>query len=431
MHSEPESGDELVFLSPESEPEQEQEQDQKRQDTGASPQLRRSTRKRKSTIGEKSMTKGSSSKKKKTSPNKSPNMPKVPRSPVSAAGQQSQPTTQTTPKPAQAGQSFEALLLAMEGRITAKLEKASEASKEAANQAKLNSESLELLESRVDANEQCLMDALRESEKRLLAQVQARVEDVMQEKVKEMVDAQLHAAGFDQDLTAADLSLRHSVRQGDQDRTVQTTYAAAASAAPSQGERSVTVTTKESKREAKFWLARRSLRLWPIKDGTKEALHDYLKRRLRLEDDFIKDDLGEVTLVRPKEPRNKNKDEFIAIFENKHIRDTIKAAAHNLANSNDQAGMRLQVPDHLQKDFRALMNLSFDLKKKHPHLKRNVKFDEDEEGLFMDLKLKNDGEWQRVKPVHALAASKRRPNRTRSLGTEELESLLDVTDESS
>ena len=49
--------------------------------------------------------------------------------------------------------------------------------------------------------------------------------------------------------------------------------------------------------------------------------------------------------------------------ESKQIRDAVKASAANLANHRDTAGMRLHVPDHLQRDFRALMNLSFDLKK--------------------------------------------------------------------
>ena len=121
--------DEAVFLSPEWDPVQDKDQ-------GASPQLRRSARKRKSTT-EEELSKNS--KKKKSSPK----MPKVPRSPASGG----QPAQQS-----QQQQSFEALLLAMENRITAKIEKVGEASREAAQQAKLNCEGLELLEARVDAN---------------------------------------------------------------------------------------------------------------------------------------------------------------------------------------------------------------------------------------------------------------------------------------
>ena len=78
----------------------------------------------------------------------------------------------------------------------------------------------------------------------------------------------------------------------------------------------------------------------------------------------------------------------IVTFENKHLRDAVKANASILANHRDEAGMRLDIPEHLKRDFHALMNLSFDLKKRYPGLKRNVKFDEEDCGLFMDVRLK-------------------------------------------
>ena len=119
------SGDDLIFLSGESEPEQEHSE----QEPGASPRLRRSARKRKSTSGiEHSMHKGSTSKKKKTSP--ASKMPKVTRSPPKGASQkQPDPKPQDLPQ-AQGSQgnpsgSFEALLVAMEERLSAKIEKAS------------------------------------------------------------------------------------------------------------------------------------------------------------------------------------------------------------------------------------------------------------------------------------------------------------------
>ena len=87
--------------------------------------------------------------------------------------------------------------------------------------------------------------------------------------------------------------------------------------------------------------------------------------------------------------------------------------------------MRLQIPAHLQKDFHALMNLSFDLKKRHPGLKRNVKFDEDDYGLFMDLKLNEGSDWRRVKPEQARAANKgRTKDKLRTMEEGELQELL-------
>ena len=306
-----------VFQSPEWDP------DGAGQDQGASPQLRRSARKRKSTAGDDTL-KGSSSKKKKASPKK---MPKTARSPPKPQANGEQPS-----------QTFEALLLAMEGRLTAKIEKASEASREAAHQAKLNSEGLELLEQRVDANENCLMEALRMSETRIMAKVQSQMQDICKEQVGEMVNERLHEAGFDPDLTAADLTIRRSAVNND--TTTGTTYASAAAKRPQLPLQ--TSTSKQDKQESKFDIARRSLRLWPIEGGKKDSLEAFLTDKLRLEPSFLRDDLGQVVISKPKEPRNKNASEYIVTFESKQIRDAVKAKAANLANFREEAGMRLQ-----------------------------------------------------------------------------------------
>ena len=344
------------------------------------------------------MTKGSSTKKKKSSPPKQDDpgksMPRLPRTPQQGQAQaqsQAPPQEESKQEPT-VPPAFEALLLAMEGRLTAKLEKASEASRQAAQQAKLNSESLEQLESRVDENEQCLMEALRKSEERIMAKVNEQVEG----KVKEMVDAQLAAAGFDQDLSAADLSIRKSaLAMREVNGSVgQISYARVAKTAPALGAVPEGVLLRVGKKsdyqEDKFWQARRSLRLWPIENGDRTGLEEYLRTKLRMDERFVKEELGEVTIAKPRDPRNKDKaqNEYVVTFENKQVRDEVKAAASNLANFREEAGMKLHVPDHLRRDFQTLMNVSYDLKKKNPDLKRNIKFDEDDLGLYMDLKLK-------------------------------------------
>ena len=62
----------------------------------------------------------------------------------------------------------------------------------------------------------------------------------------------------------------------------------------------------------------------------------------------------------------------------------------------------------MQKDFHSLMNLSYDLKKKHPGLKRNVKFDEHDNGFYMDVKMSEKAEWKRIKPDRAAAVTRNR-----------------------
>ena len=66
--------------------------------------------------------------------------------------------------------------------------------------------------------------------------------------------------------------------------------------------------------------------------------------------------------------------------------------------------LRLHLPNYLHKDFKAPMALSYDLKKNHADLRRNVKFDEDNMGLYMDLQLDQEGHWKRVKPDQAKKA---------------------------
>ena len=110
--------EDLVFLSPEeSFPEKSPAKDQ-----GASPVLRCSNRKRKSTSASVTdMTKGSGTKKKKTSPAKENDpgkyMAKIRRFP-----QQSHEGQGQDPMPKEPAAGFEALLQAMEGRLAAKLE---------------------------------------------------------------------------------------------------------------------------------------------------------------------------------------------------------------------------------------------------------------------------------------------------------------------
>ena len=383
---------------------------------GASPKLRRSSRKRKSTAGDRSMTRESSSKKKKSSP-KTDKMPKVPRSPQGATAQPQAGQSQTQQ------QSFEALLLAMEGRLTSKLERASEAARDAANQAKLNSESLDQLESRVDANEAVLMEALRESEARIMAKVQVQVEKIVQGKVKEMVNKQLSDAGFDPDLTAADLSVRSSAVKSK-------SYLQVAAAPPvMQDVTQSVIRTKVDRQEERFWEGRRALRLWPLETGDREGLRKYLLNKLALGPRFVDEEMGEVEIRRAREPKNKKQDEYIVLFESKHIRDAVKAAAPSLATFKDEAGMRLHVPDHLQKQFKTLMSLSYELKKKTPGLKRNIKFDEESLGMFMDIQLETAGQWKRIDPREAAEAVKGRSKEARGMAAGEIKDLLGSEEE--
>ena len=49
-------------------------------------------------------------------------------------------------------------------------------------------------------------------------------------------------------------------------------------------------------------------------------------------------------------------------FASKEVRDAVRALAYKLANSAEPADIRLEVPDYLQANFRALENAAYRLK---------------------------------------------------------------------
>ena len=184
MRNDSESGDDLVFLSP-----PDGETPPSNQDTGASPRLRRSSRKRKSTA-EPAMSKESGSKKKRNSTGnkKGPEMPKTVRTPPKDSGSQAA--------------SIEALLAGMEARLASKIDATNNKVDRALNLVAEANTALDDLEMRVIATEKKLEGKLEEVESRL----ESRLEGKMNTQVKTLVLDQLKEAGFDPDLSAGALS---------------------------------------------------------------------------------------------------------------------------------------------------------------------------------------------------------------------------------
>ena len=272
---------------------------------------------------------------------------------------------------------------------------------------------LEDLELKVEAMEGALDDRIKEAER--------RIQEGVKLHVKDLVVDQLRAIGFDPDMSAGGLSVL-------QKTTDQRSYASALASAAKPPPANVSL-SKQDRQEEKFWTCRRSLRLWPVKEASRDGLECFLKEKLRMSEEFIREDLGETVIRRHFECRLKTQNEVCVTFESKQIRDAVQAQAPNLANFREEACMRIHLPDHLKKDFRALMFMSYHLKKKHTALKRNIKFDEDELNLFMDLQLKKDGPWSRVRPDQARKAAESRRRRPSGgppdLREDDLVSLLD------
>ena len=103
----------------------------------------------------------------------------------------------------------------------------------------------------------------------------------------------------------------------------------------------------------------------------------------------------------------------------------MRRAAKELAGDSG-AGICLEVPRHLQSSLKALE--SFNLKRKNPGLKRNVKFDDASLDLVMDICLDpdNSSTWRRITPACAKAMKKKlNVSRGNEVGQDELEKMLD------
>ena len=310
-------------------------------------------------------------------------------------------------------------MILQEARLSSKLDANKRAVNEAVKMSKLNSDALDALEEKVDATDEIL--------KETLARVEAQEDRVLarvEQQVKEMVREQLKAAGFDSQLSAGDLSLP---------KNTQGSYAAV-TAEGSTLKPAAASLSKEQRQEEKFWNCRRALRIWPVPEADGAGLRKFLETKLALDKEFIEQDMGQVVIKRNLEKRPRNKDEICVYFETKQIRDHVKSKGPNLANYRDEAGMRLQIPDHLQKDFKALMSVAYDLKKTNPDLRRNIKFDEENFGLYMDVCMKKDGDWKRIRPAHAyrvLEGKREEGNRNgpEDMDEDEIRSLMgDITE---
>ena len=122
--------------------------------------------------------------------------------------------------------------------------------------------------------------------------------------------------------------------------------------------------------------------------------------------------------------KNSVRDEVLVRFDSVRDRDDVRTFAKNLERKG--RGLRLEVPDHLWPNFRALQELGYELRQKNDKLRRNILFDDSNRDLKMDITT-DSITWKTVLPDEARKSLQRcRPSRARrtSLSSEELDSML-------
>ena len=184
--------------------------------------------------------------------------------------------------------------------------------------------------------------------------------------------------------------------------------------------------------EENFRKARRSLRLWPIAGRNTDELWTntglFLGTKLGMKGKLDQTSIDSVSRVTvPSGPGVV--DEALVVFVDNRVRDLVMGAAALLApcvtaDGKPTAGLRIEVPAHLQRNFRILFRFGQTLRSRHgAGTRRHVKFDDLDGTLYLNVRLPGDEAWSKVSVDMA-----RRGIRAREvLSSEALERRLDIT----
>ena len=149
--------------------------------------------------------------------------------------------------------------------------------------------------------------------------------------------------------------------------------------------------------ERMFLCSRRSVRIWPVRDcddlmkAARRFFKDYLLIPPQVSDAIFIEKTERVQQAR----RSKIGDELLVVFRNAQDRDVIQSYAPNLALAKGQAGLRLDVPDHLRGVFRQFEAHAAALRQTFGSVKRSIRLDDVSKSLIMDVKLENTA-WHRL-----------------------------------
>ena len=196
---------------------------------------------------------------------------------------------------------------------------------------------------------------------------------------------------------------------------------------PSQTPQTSTTTTGQQQHggtfTSKYWAARKSLRIWPVPgpDRTKNLVM-FLRDKLRIPEGRI---APEEFTVTPIESSGNMADQVLVSFDTVRLRDEVKSFAKNLAGTDRAVGIQMEAPDHLRSHYQSFQKLGYNIKLKHPTLRRNVRFDDVNMALVMDVKLTESSDWKTIDYPAAKQLLKKVKNTT-VVGRAELEEMVNL-----
>ena len=169
--------------------------------------------------------------------------------------------------------------------------------------------------------------------------------------------------------------------------------------------------TNEDTRREQYNLARRTLRLWPVNGATEELIVTETLRFIRQKLMVDKADCRDVDVIRARRTRQPRRSptqyEVAVVFLDKHVRDVVASHGKNLAGFTDEngsstAGVRLEYPGYLGREFRDLDWYGREMRQRHGKgTRRNIKFNDDDNTLYLDICLPGEDFWHRIPHTEA------------------------------
>ena len=163
--------------------------------------------------------------------------------------------------------------------------------------------------------------------------------------------------------------------------------------------------SRDEDQYSKLQRSRRSLLMYPVKGDSPGAimaeLQTFLLTQLQIPRGEIERSNIEVVRRFRGIRNSRARHEIIVVFSDPEIRDFVLSHAKNLAGKPDM-GVRIDVPQHLLGIKKVLDEYGFVLKTEiGPNFKRNVRYDDTNETLAMDVFYPDTKKWERITYLQA------------------------------
>ena len=163
-----------------------------------------------------------------------------------------------------------------------------------------------------------------------------------------------------------------------------------------------TAIKRNDNQQGRYLRARRSFKIWPVTKGQSDRTLEESVRRFFIKLMLVPTQIAtsvKIDNIRHADQAKNSKvtSEVVVEFADVDGRDSIKSYASGLAIAKGAAGLRLDIPPCLKGSFKILNEHGISMVKIYgKEVKRNIKFDDTNQDLMMDIKLPTSTTWHNI-----------------------------------